>query len=341
MKPKVASVALVALCMGILSFACSRSTGTLEPAYPCPGGIEATFIQLSQQDLTNGVPDWTRELGRLQSIGIRGAILQYCGDELGPFDGRVHGYAPVKDLLEAASTLGIGVLVGLYHDPRWPNTFPIDSELPPPLGRPTEMAALLSTCQASPACVGWYVPQEIDDLTWAAAERRALLRGFLDRTSQALRGLGPGRPIAIAPFYTGTISPGAHAQFWSELLADHPIDLLMLQDGVGSGHGDADKAAQMLGALLPATSQLGVELWSTLELFQQIHGPPRDALPFEAVPADFSTVKRSLQVEGATGVRLAAFSMIDYMNPERSEAATQLFDEYVAWCAEQRAAAQH
>jgi hypothetical protein len=336
MRPHVASIARMALCMGLGSSCAGRLPS---PEQACAGGIEATFIQLSQRELSNGVPEWTHELLRLQSIGIHGAVLQYSGDELGPFDGRVEGHAPVRALLEAASALDMSILVGLYRDPRWPDAFPIESGMPPPLDRPAEMMALLSACEASPACLGWYVPQEIDDFTWSSADQRLALRGFLDRTGIALRGLAPGRRVALAPFYTGASGPDAHALFWRELLADRPIDMLMLQDGVGSGHGSAEKAALMLGALRPTTDQMGIELWSTVELFRQLHGPPRDALPFEATPADLATVQHSVETEGATGARLVAFAALDYMNPDRGKDAAQLFEGYAAWCAARRAAA--
>ena len=104
------------------------------------------------------------------------------------------------------------------------------------LGEPAPEARLVETCASSPACAGWYLPLEIDDRTWSPPERAEELRGLLDRTAEALRRLRPG-DIAIAPFFTGTLGPDEHARFWGDLLAHRPVDVLMLQDGAGSGYG--------------------------------------------------------------------------------------------------------
>lgn len=302
---------------------------------PCPGGLEATFIQIGPREIEHGVAEWERDLGLLRSLGIRRVILQYSGDEHGPFDKRPGGAAPVGALLRAASAIGTSVVLGLHLDPRWPGAFPAGSALPPPLDRPAEMDALVEACTSSASCVGWYLPEEIDDSTWASPERTFALRGFLARAAGALRARTPGMQIVISPFYTGHLDPGAHARWWGELLVDRPVEVVMLQDGVGSGHGSAEVAREMLAELAPVAASRKVAVWSVVELFAQIHGPPRDALPFEAAPAEVDTVRRSLELERAAGVPLAAFAVLNYMDPSRGPAAARLHDGYAAFCEEQ------
>ncbi|WP_437940421.1 DUF4434 domain-containing protein [Sorangium sp. So ce341] len=324
--------AAIGVCLSLTS-SCNGAWAR-HPQRACPGGFESTFIQISERELGYGVAEWTRALVQLQPLGVTSIVLQYSGDELGPFDGRLPGKEPVRALLRAAEPLGIRVLLGLYLDPRWPKGVSVDIALPSPLDRPDAAAGLARTCAAAPACAGWYLPQEIDDATWSSAERTRSIRRFLSRAARELRRLSPGRPVAISPFFTGTLGPEEHARWWGELLSDRPVDVLMLQDGVGSGHGSAEAASRMLAALRPVTRARGVELWSTVELFRQVHGPPRDDLPFEAVPAELATVLRSTALERAAGARLVAFSVLDYMNPERGAAAARLFDGYAAWCRE-------
>jgi hypothetical protein len=307
-----------------------------DPVLPCPGGFDATFIQLGERELAHDVPDWRDDLELLRAIGIRRILLQYSGDERGAFDERAVGRAPVRSLLEAATELEMSVLVGLYFDPRWPNAFPIQSGMPPPLDRPAEMQRLWSLCAFSPACTGWYLPSEFDDRTWSGADRTPLARAFIARSAGALRRMSPNLDVAIAPFFTGALDPDAHARWWSELLADRQISVFLLQDGVGSGHGTAESAASMLGALEPVTSVMGIRLWSTVETFHQVHGAPRDALPFAAVPASFDDVLRSIELEGFSGARLAAFTVLDYMDPRRGGAAAELYSRYAAHCKEAR-----
>src|SRR6185312_5847891 len=106
-----------ALGLGSLAAGCTAAVGypghdspelpRSPPRVACPGGFEATFVQIGERELSFGVPEWQRDLGLVRSIGIDAVILQYSGDERGAFDGRAPGREPVRALLDAAESLGV------------------------------------------------------------------------------------------------------------------------------------------------------------------------------------------------------------------------------------------
>ena len=318
----------------VLGIGCGQAAGPPRaPVYPprtCPRGFDASFIQLGQRELGFDRAAWRRALSLLRAVGVDLVIVQFTGDEYGAYDGR-DGRAPVRALLAAAAAMDMTVFVGLDRDPTWPAA--AASRRPaPPLGDRRRARALAELCAGAPVCAGWYLPQEIDDSTWSRPGAAERLRAHLARTATALRQLAPGRPIAIAPFFTGALEPEPHARFWDALLADGSVDILMLQDGVGTGRATAAIAGSYLAALAPIARARGVELWSVVELFRQVHGAPVDRRPFAAVPMHPATLRSSLAAERAVAGRVVAFSVLDYMDPARGRAARRLYEDYASAC---------
>ena len=302
----------------------------------CPGGIDATFVQIQANELEFGRKEWTAALGQLRSIGIATIVLQYSGDERGPFDGRASRRKPVESLLSAADAYGMGVYLGLYFEPSWPETFDVSTASAPPLDDPAASAWLAGLCRTHRACVGFYIPEEIDDRTWGHRNNPDELRHFLERSAAKLRELLPARPIAAAPFYTGHLSPQEHAAFWSALLQNRPLDALMLQDGLGVGRATIETASAALSALGPALDSVNVELWTVLELFHQLHGPPHDDLPFAAESGAFPNILAALSEERRYVRKTAAFAVLNYMNTDGDAGARTLHAQYRQWCETQR-----
>lgn len=291
---------------------------TLAPA-PCDARFDGSFVQLRPEQRALDAGTWSAELRVLLELGVRIVIVQYS---TGPGD---------EALLAAASSLGIQVYLGLPHDPRWPHYDAVYRGAPP-LEDASATRALAERCASSPACVGWYISQEVDDATWSSAERTVALREHLARTSRSLRELAPGKHIAIAPFFTGVLAPDEYARWWSQLLEPGTVDVLALQDGVGTGRATPEIAGAYLAALRPALEPLHVELWAVAELFHQLHGLPIDDAPFAAIPIDIATLRHSLDIESRQAARIVAFSVLDYMDPRRGGEARRLHDDYANRC---------
>jgi len=320
-KPRGHALALAAISLACLEHACASAS-------PPEARFDASFVQIRGEQLTFGAARWRDELAVLQGIGVRLIVVQFTGDEQGPYDGRA-GQAPVAALLGAASQLGMAVVLGLSRDPTWPSDAAVAvAALAPPLDDHDTARALGVLCARSPACIGWYIPQEIEDGTWSATARRDALRGYLARTTQTLHALTPGRLVTIAPFFSGNLDPDAYAAWLETVVAATGVDVVILQDGVGTGRATAELAGCYLARLGPALASIGVRLWSVAELFRQIHGPPRDDQPFEAGPTDPATLRHSLAIEALLVNRIVAFSVLDYMDPRRAGASRQLYQDY-------------
>jgi hypothetical protein len=298
---------------------------------PCSGGFDGSFVQLGERDMARGPEEWKAELQTLRSVGIVTVVLQYSGDELGSYD-RTPEHQPVRSLLAAADELDLQVLLGLYSDQHWPNDVPGDDWLPPPLGDPGQREQLFALCAAHRSCAGWYLPQEIDDSTWGSSDGARRIARLLSASVALLREARPRRPIAIAPFFTETLPPEAYAGWWDHVLKQAPIEILMIQDGTGARGTSTATVAQMLEALAPMARRRGVELWSIVEIFQQTGGPPLDEADFSAVPASFDQVSERLRVEQPRSARSMAFSLLDYMAPQRGEPQRVLYQQYLNYC---------
>jgi hypothetical protein len=297
---------------------------------PCEGSFDASFLQIERAQLSYDTARWMRELALVRSVGVHLVIVQFSGDERGPYDRR-GAHRPVAALLDAARRMDMVVFLGLHDDPAWPSevaaTWPA-----PPLDDPEATRELGELCSRSPACIGWYISQEIDDTHWATGGRSLLLRQHLARTTRRLRELAPDRAIAIAPFFTGALAPDQYARWWRSLLPPGTVDIFILQDGVGTGRARAEHTASYLAELRPALAAAGIELWSVAELFEQTHGPPVDDAAFEATPMEPARLRHSLTIEQPLVERIVAFAVLDYMDPRRGGDARRLHDEYAARC---------
>ncbi|HEY5948494.1 MAG TPA: DUF4434 domain-containing protein, partial [Kofleriaceae bacterium] len=131
---------------------------------------------------------------------------------------------------------------------------------------------------------------------------------------------------------TGAMSPAEYAAWWLEVLEPGAIDILILQDGVGTGRASPELAGQYLAELGPSVEAVGVELWSVAELFHQLHGSPIDNRPFAAVPIDPAMLRHSLAIEAPLVEHVVAFAVLDYMDPRRGGAARRLYDDYTTTC---------
>jgi hypothetical protein len=312
--------------LGVTLMATGCATWGAPRPRPCPAGLGGTFVQLGQDQLDLSDQDWRREVALLAATGVQTVVVQFTGDQQGAFDRR-YPQRPVRTLARTASDAGMDVWLGLHADPRWPHKFDLEHALPPPLDDRQQAQALAALCRDTPRCRGFYLSPELDDAGGPGAVPR--MTRFLARTTAALRALAPDHRIAMAPYFSGTLSPAQHAELWRPMLP--LVDVFMLQDRVGSGVGNPQIARRYLESLRPVLPP-ATELWSVVELFDQQAGPPRDQGAFRARPARWSVIARSLSEEGAAADRLIAFSVLDYMDPRRGGDAARLHTDYRAWC---------
>jgi sugar phosphate isomerase/epimerase len=294
-------------------------------ARACPGGIDATFIQLHDEQLRWGGAEWARAAEELRRLGISTVIVQYTGDEQGSF-GERYGGRSIAHLLAAAGQRGIEVWVGLDEAPSWPRVAPPRFS---PLSDERRAAELARLCASHASCAGFYLSPEIDDTTWS--DRISQLRARVRRSVSVLRSHRPRARVSIAPFFTRRLGPAAYARFLVALLHGADIDVVMLQGGTGTGRASPADARMYYRALAPVLRARGVDTWLVVELFDQMSGTPWDERPFSARPATIDVVRRALLADERGLEHRVAFSVLDYMSGPDPR-ARRLRADYRAFC---------
>ncbi|MEI8255243.1 MAG: DUF4434 domain-containing protein [Deltaproteobacteria bacterium] len=304
----------------------------MPPPVPCSARLDGTFVQIAGPQLRYDPSEWRVALEPVRALGMQTLVIQYSGDGRGSYD-RFEGPAPsgtVAALLEAADGLDLQVYLGLHDNPQWPDRFAMD--LPAPLGT-GGMARLASMCAAHRSCVGWYLPQELEDFHAERLADQLRLRDWLREAVALLHSFVPRLPVAISAFAAGRFGPEEYARFWAVVLAGSVLDILMFQDGMGTGRASAASVSAYLGELAPVARRHHVQLWGVTELFEQLQGTPWDTRVFRARPARFSRVRAGMNAASPFVERLIGFSVLDYMDPSLGREAARLSRRYAASCA--------
>jgi hypothetical protein len=241
---------------------------------------------------------------------------------------------PLRDILTAAETHGMQVWLGLGLDPDfWSGVFD-------PLASAEENVALMLRLEAlygdAPALAGWYLPEEIDDRRFVRPDVHEAAMVYLESVTNAAHAR-TSRPVMIAPYFGMNPDAAAYAAWWDTTLARAPIDVIAMQDGVGTRRTTTEQGVDVFAALAPVAAKHGVALWSDLEVFEQIHGWPVDTGSWQARPADVERVQHQLALEAPWVEKIVVFDFTHYMSPRLGGAAEALYRGYEAYLRERGA----
>ncbi|MBE3584510.1 MAG: DUF4434 domain-containing protein [Limnochordaceae bacterium] len=149
---------------------------------------------------------------------------------------RSPGPSPLDLIMRTAEKYGFSVFLGPYMNDAWWSHFLQESFVAQELAQTRRVAADLAKLYAhSPAFAGWYLPYEINatPAVLPAARRRAA--ELLKQAVQQFDELTPGRPVAISPFFDRWLPVGMFESWWKQVLTGSGVDIVFLQDGVGTG----------------------------------------------------------------------------------------------------------
>gem|GEM_PF-569512 len=243
-------------------------------------------------------------------------------------------WEPMRHILDAAEELGMQVFLGLGLDPTfWQGQFD-------PRASADENIALMLRLEAlygsSPALAGWYLPEEIDDRRFVAPDVHEAAIAYLEAMVRAAHER-TGRPVMVAPYFGMNPNGPAYAAWWDTTLQRAPIDIIALQDGVGTRRTTTEEGIPVFAALAEVAARHGVALWSDLEVFEQIHGWPVDTGSWQARPATIEQVLHQLQLEAPYVEKFVIFDFTHYMSPRLGGAAEELYRGYQAYLEGRRA----
>ncbi len=226
-----------------------------------------------QPDLAEGFADPERrraEFERMAAGGARTIWLQYLahGDFslLDPWPERID---PVRGLLDDAKSAGLTVWLGTREDPRvWSK-----DEVPVRIWKDAGDRALLIAEEAAarygthPALAGWYWTPEV---VWPRepGPRRVQRLAAISRAHiRRLRTLVPGLPVAVVLGPGGHVGEEIPARGWCRWIEVVRPDVLVVMDGVGTGHVDVTQLDAVYAAAAGCADRVGARLVADVEVF--------------------------------------------------------------------------
>jgi hypothetical protein len=297
-------------------------------------GLSGTFIQLSRAVATRSVEDWKADLNGMRRLGMDTVIVQwtaegtlsYCRQTNAVF---TEQYDAVERILEAVSGSGFSVYLGLHNDPVYWTQLNgrarvlRDYLLIRAAQNERQQKVLLERFAACPEWVGYYIPEEVDDLTWRHTGKRPFMKRYLSVMSSHLRTNDPVRAVAVSAFFRARTAPDIYAKTMLDLVSGTSIDHLLVQDGVGVGDPPERYVPIYFRTLREVWTAEKPDLWGVVETFRQTSATNE---PFFAVPAPPERVKRQIEAAGTAFTKLVAFTYPDYMNPALGPEAKALHD---------------
>ena len=298
------------------------------PEVPALGGA---FVWIGEDMASWTQARWNAELGWMAGLGMTTAVTAASvleTDALYPtaIDGltEVAG-EPIERLLTAADGAGVEVHLGLVLTDTWWND--TDAAFLDDLTARSEAVAteLWDRYGAHPSLVGFYLPQEIDNMTWIDEDARGrLVDHYLVPLSEHVKALDPDLVVSSAPFFNTEYQGAAdYGAWWGATLAETPsLDLLMPQDGIGAEHATLADVGDYFSALGAACADNGRAMWTDLEVYA-LDG---DA----ATPADMARIADQLAYE----LPLVGGSVcweLGYLAPSRGPASLGLYLDYLRY----------
>lgn len=235
---------------------------------------------------------------------------------------------PIGTILSAAEQRGMKVWLGLGLDPNyWQGVFNPEQSA----AENTELMLTLEGLYGhSPALVGYYLPEEIDDRSFVSERAHEAMIQYLAAMADNTHNL-TGRPVMVAPYFGMNPDALGYANWWDATLERANIDVIALQDGVGTRRTTAQQGVPVYRELARVTARHGVALWSDLEVFEQIHGWPVDELAWQATPARLGTVLEQLRLEAPYVQKFVTFDFTHHMSPRLGSMAADLYAGYLEY----------
>jgi len=146
------------------------------------------------------------------------------------------------------------------------------------------------------------------------------LTGAYRQLAEHCRTLIPGKPVAIAPYFTvRSLDESDCRHGWMRMLPRLHVDIVMLQDGIGCHRGlMAANMSPVYRAVSQACRTCGVEFWSDLEVFDS-----RDWRP-----ARIDRMRAQMKAESPYVKKIVVWEFNHDMSPRRGDRARKLYEGY-------------
>ena len=298
-------------------------------------GIAGTFIQLNRSVATNSVDTWKADLAKMRAVGINTLIVQWSVEKPVAYFRTnslpcAEQYDTIKRLFEAVHGSGMTVYLGLENDPDyWTQIKSRDRVLRDYFllrvaANEQVQKGLLAAFELMPEWVGYYIPDEVDDLSWRHPSKQGFIQGYLSLMTRRLKANDPKRAVAVSAFFRGRTAPDIFGRNLVDLTTrtDPHVDIVLVQDGVGVGDPPDRYVPTYLKTLREMWPPKGPQFWVVVEAFRQTSSANA---PFAAEPASPERLAGQIESAGACADRSILFTFNDYAHPGRGAAAAALY----------------
>jgi hypothetical protein len=297
--------------------------------------LDGTFIQLLEQNGDWNRARWERLFDSFQALGLKQIVIQWTlQDNRAFFTTKTFEQVPqppLETILELAEARGIELYLGLAADSSYwemiKQSLARQEEYLNRLRWKSERVAqeVAPVATRYNAFKGWYIPEEIDDLTWRPPKARVLLLyRHLKQLSGFLKKLTPRGKVVLSSFSHARMDPDSYEAFLHDLLREASVDILLFQDGAGVAKLPGELVPLYLKAARNAADANGKKLQVVVELFAEV-----SESPFKAIPAPIPRIIQQLQMAaGYATDGINSFSIPDYMSHEGGAAAMELLRDY-------------
>ena len=300
--------------------------------------LSGTFVQLTRAVATNSVAQWRADIEAAKAVGVTNLVVQwsaeppvaYVGTSTNDLPFCPESYATLERLFEAVKDSGVTVQLGLMNDSGYWRAITArdrvlrDYFLLRVARNERLQKLLLARFGSRPEWTGYYLSEEIDDLTWRNAARSAYMRDYLALMVRRLRANDPGRSVAVSAFFRGRTAPDIFARTLLALTtnATDRLDAVLVQDGVGVGDPPVTYVPGYFRTLRDLWTDDAPRLLAVAELFEQTS---REGEPFAARPADPARVAEQLKAVAPCVDGIVAFTLKDYADPAGGAAGAALY----------------
>ncbi len=182
------------------------------------------------------------------------------------------------------------------------------------------------------ACVaGWYMPQEISDYMILHQPRlRDDVVSYTKAVTAEARSV-THLPMMISPYFGRAPDADSYAKWWDSVgLPQMKVDIVALQDGVGTQRTTTEEARPVFEALQPVMAKHGARFWANNESFNQTHGWPVDDQRWSAEPASIHGFMAQVASTAPLVEKSVTFEFTHYMSPQGTPEARKLYSDYKA-----------
>jgi len=233
-----------------------------------------------------------------------------------------NSYDAVGVSLAQAQAKGLKIWLGLNWDDDWWSKYANDNTwLTTQFGYSKQIAQELWNRyggQYGNTIAGFYLTMEMDNVNFTTTTTQDRMIAVYTDTANYIH-TNTGKPVMVAPFFNTSIGQDAqtYANMWGYIVANAPIDVVAVQDGIGVGHSTLANIGSWLSPLRNAikAARPSTQFWSDLETLNP-----------DYTTAPVSRVIDQLNAEKAYVDKFTTFSFNHYGSPQQGNKT-----EYTDW----------